>query len=162
MKSSDWIIARVSSSNRGNGVFRYPKAKPVGWKELPLSEEVSLSWNYEGEFPEPSTKLEMDQMEEALEELVSGEGSSLVMTVGGLREWVFYTRDYESFIVTLNRCLTGMPRFPIAIEHSSDPDWKYWHSFVDWLEKQEPNNSVEATATSPPVESESSPPPPHL
>ncbi|WP_265594931.1 hypothetical protein [Haloferula sp. BvORR071] len=31
----------------------------------------------------------------------------------------------------LNELLAGKPRFPIEIKHSHDPEWLYWHSFVD-------------------------------
>lgn len=139
MKSDLWTIAEVRSSNQGSGVFRYLKEKPLIWQEMPLSEEVSLIWKYEGDYPDSETQQKMDMMEEALLDLFFGKESfsTLVMTVDGHREWVFYAHDYAHFMVTLNRCLAGLPGFPIQIEHSHDPEWKYWHSFVDWLEKKE-------------------------
>ncbi len=133
-----WIIAEVRTSGGGKGIFRYPREKPTGWQSVPLSEEVSLTWKYAGVFPDTGTKASMDEMEDAITDLAWDTDSALVlvMTVGGQREWVFYTRDYEKFMAKFNKCLAGKPRYPLAIEHSHDPEWKYWHSFVDKLEKR--------------------------
>jgi hypothetical protein len=134
-----WIIAEVRASNRAGGVFRYIQDKPADWQTLPLSEEISISWRYEGDFPESEVKASMDQMEDALWPLASGERSclALVMTVGGLREWVFYSQSYTEFMSLLNECLAGSPRYPISIQHSPDPEWRYWHSFVDKIASHE-------------------------
>ena len=120
------------------GVFRYIKEKPEGWKSVPLSEEVSLSWKYEGVLPDDAASKRMGELEDALESLFSSKDSclALVMTVGGLREWCYYTSDYGAFMKTLNEKLSGKPAFPISIDHSHDAEWKYWHSFVDKLEKK--------------------------
>lgn len=80
----------------------------------------------------------MGEFEAALDQLSDAPDAKLVlvMTVGGLREWCYYTRSYEAFMQVLNQSLAGLPRFDIAIEHSYDPEWRYWHSFVDRLEKK--------------------------
>jgi hypothetical protein len=132
-----WIIAKVTAPDGTTGVFRYVQAKPEGWKTVPLSEEVSISWKYEGALPDEATSKRMNELEDALEALSVSKTSHLVlvMTVGGLREWCFYTRDYDAFMKTLNVKLSGKATFPISIEHSHDSEWKYWHSFVDKVEK---------------------------
>lgn len=131
-----WTIAEVTKSGRDAGVFRYRRLKPKEWRLVPLSEEVSITWKYEGSIPGKTTSMKMAEFEEALEPLSEAPNSKLVlvMTVGGLREWCYYTRDYDTFMGELNSCLATHPRFPIEIEHSYDPGWKYWHSFVDRLE----------------------------
>ncbi len=133
-----WTVAKVATSDGSTGIFRYVQAKPEGWKSLPLSEEVSISWKYEGVLPDDPTNKRMNELEDALESLSASKDSylALVMTIGGLREWCFYTRDYDAFMKTLNVKLTGKADFPISIDHSHDPEWKYWHSFVDKLEKK--------------------------
>lgn len=134
-----WTIAEVSNASGGKGIFRYLQAKPAKWETL--TEEVSLSWNYEGAFPDEETKLKMDALEDALDSQFSGDIClALVMTVGGLREWCFYAKNYENFMEQLNQGLAGKPRFPISIVHSPDPDWEYWHSFVDKIEQKEKKN----------------------
>ena len=132
-----WNIFKVSSGGKA-GVFRVPEAKPEEWDTLPLSEEISISWNYEGTMPDKSTQAEMDRFEEALSEVLFGESSklALVMTVGGLREWCVYAKDYGVFMQQLNALLDGHPRYPISIVHSHDPKWRYWHSFADRLNQQ--------------------------
>jgi len=129
-----WTIAKLTADS-GEGLFRYIDSKPHMWDSLPLSEEVSISWNYDGAQPNDATRMRMDTLEDALADLCFGDELclALVMTVGGLREWCFYTRDYGTFMETLNMCLTAHERFPITIEHSHDHEWRYWHSFVDRL-----------------------------
>jgi len=132
-----WGVAQVASSDGRPGIFRYLQAKPEGWKSVPLSEEVSISWKYQGVMPDDPTNKWMNELEDALESLSATKDSylALVMTVGGLREWCFYVRDYGAFMKTLNVKLSGKPVFPISIDHSHDPEWEYWHSFVDKLDK---------------------------
>ena len=127
-----WIVAESRPTDGSVGIFRYTQEKPKGWQSIPLSEEVSVSWKYEGVLPDDATSKRMDELEDALETLAVSKDSALVlvMTVGGLREWCFYARDYDDFMRTLNARLSSMPRFPISIDHSHDPEWKYWDSFV--------------------------------
>jgi hypothetical protein len=132
-----WNTFKVSSGGR-TGVFRVPESKPTQWDTLPLSEEISISWNYEGDMPDKSTQADMDRFEEALSDIFSAETSMLVlvMTVGGLREWCIYAQDYGRFMQELNTLLAGKSKFPITIIHSHDPSWRYWHSFTDRLNQQ--------------------------
>ncbi|WP_348215938.1 DUF695 domain-containing protein [Luteolibacter sp.] len=133
-----WAVAQVTTSDGGTGIFRYMQVKPEGWKSVPLSEEVSISWKYEGELPNDPTNKRMNELEDALESLSTSKDSclALVMTAGGVREWCFYARDYDAFMKTLNEKLSGKPVFPISINHSNDSEWKYWHSFVDTVERK--------------------------
>lgn len=132
-----WNIFKVSASGK-TGVFRVPESKPTQWNVLPLSEEISISWNYKGDMPDKTTQADMDGFEEALSDILFAESSMLVlvMTVGGLREWCIYAQDYGSFMQQLNTLLAGHPKYPIRITHSHDPAWKYWHSFTDRLNQQ--------------------------
>jgi len=134
--SEGWAIAKVTTSDGGVGVFRYREAKPQHWQSAPLSEEVSITWLYEGSLPDKAASAKMAEFEDAMEPLSNSPEVSLmlVMTVGGSREWVYYCRDYGAFMQQLNSCLAGKPRFPIAIEHSHDAEWKYWHSFIDRIQ----------------------------
>lgn len=134
---SDWVVATVRASNLPGGLFVYPRVKPDNWKSRPLSEEISISWDYEGDLPDTDTEALMNEFEEDFVwEHFTSENQRYVlkMTVGGLREWVFYSNDYEAFMCDLNARLEGKRRYPIKIKHMHDPDWGYWHRFVDWLE----------------------------
>jgi len=133
--SDKWAIAKADLPDGGTGIYRYLREKPDQWKAAPLSEEVSISWKYSGSLPDDTTNKRMNELEDALEALLVSPDSYLVLviTVGGLREWCFYTQDYDAFMKTLNMKLAGKPQFPIAIEHSSDPDWTYWQAFIDKL-----------------------------
>lgn len=119
-------------------MFGYLTEKPVGWQSIPLSEEVSIYWDFGASGTDKSVIDQMNQFEHLLDQLCKGEHSRLALTITSPagREWCFYAKDYDAFMQTLNTCLAGRPRFPIRIEHSSDPDWTYWHSFVDRIRQQ--------------------------
>ena len=135
--NDNWIVDKVTTSDGKTGVFRFIQTKPFSWNKAPLSEEVSISWNYKGDFPDEDANKMMNELEDALAPLSESKESCLVlvMTFSGLREWCYYTRDYDAFMKVLNNNLSGKPKFPISIVHSHDPEWKYWHSFVDKLDK---------------------------
>jgi uncharacterized protein DUF695 len=128
-----WMIARVATQSLGSGTFRYLQSKPELWDSFPLSEEISITWQYGVGLPDKATSAHMDVLEESLADLCFGKDSylTLVMTVGGLREWCFYANDYDAFMKRLNSRLSSHERFPVSIQHSHDPIWSYWHSFVD-------------------------------
>jgi hypothetical protein len=133
-----WAIAKVTAKDGKSGVFRYLEEKPSNWKTANLSEEVSISWNYSGEYPDSITLKKMDELEVALEPLASGRDAclALIMTVNGLREWCYYTRNYDYFMAELNKALSNKQTFPISIIHSRDPEWEYYQSFVDKIMKK--------------------------
>ena len=144
------MIANAKSPTTGSGVFRYAQDKPIKWKEL--SEEVSISWKFHGAKPDAALSKRMHLLEDALEDLCWGADSRLVlvMTVSGYREWCFYTRDYTTFMKELNAKLSKHDRFPIEIQHSHDPEWKYWHSFIDRIrEKGEANKALQSDCAEP-------------
>ncbi len=130
------FIARVEHADGSEALFRYFHPKPDDWHAYP--EEISISWNYPGgAMPDEEVRTAMDELEEALDPLLDGNGSratlALVITGLGVREWVYYARDYPDFMSGLNELLADRPHFPIEIIHSSDPEWRYWHRYVDRL-----------------------------
>jgi hypothetical protein len=137
-KKDTWAVAKISSPDGRAGLFRYREALPERGEPPRLSEEISISWKFEGAMPDSVTNKAMVEFEDALAPLGSGGGTYLmfVSTVGGRREWCYYANDYAAFMAQFNSCLRGKPRFPLVIEHTHDPEWKYWHSFADVIEKK--------------------------
>ena len=134
--AKDWAVASISASDGSSGIFRHLIAKPVSWQSL--SEEISISWKYEGVMPDSQASKRMMELEEALKPLLDAEESRLtfVLTLNGIREWCFYAKDYDAFMRKLNVCLKGKALFPVKIEHSHDAAWKYWQSFMDKIVKK--------------------------
>jgi hypothetical protein len=132
------MISEVQHSDGSVAIVRSLKEKPNGWESVPLSEEVSITWKYEGDLPDFDTKSNMDDLEEALDPLEAGGDTFLVfvVTTSGEREWIFYTRNYDDFMANLNDCLADKPEYPIAILHSHDPSWTYWQTFVERFTKK--------------------------
>ena len=137
-KKDTWSIAKISSTDGSVGLFRYRETLPENGRQALLSEEISISWKFEGAMPDSATNKLMVEFEDALAPLESGGGALLlfVSTVGDRREWCYYGDDYAVFMGQLNSCLRGKPRFPLIIEHTHDPEWKYWHSFADRIKQK--------------------------
>lgn len=98
---------------------------------------VVVKWEYESEdqsgMPSDVEKELMDEFEVATDELTRYNGNSYLVVVAtglGVREWIYYGKDYEAFIDKLNACLRGYEKFPIEIEHYDDPEWKNWEDFI--------------------------------
>jgi len=134
-----WTVAEIHTGDSESHVLSYLSVKPTGWDTIPLAQEISLTWQFDAAGPTEAVFNSMNELEDALSSLSSGEHSclALVMTSPISREWCFYARDYPAFMKELNNCLSGRVRFPITIEHSPDPEWKYWHTFVGKTERQE-------------------------
>ncbi len=137
-EDGEWIVAEVDTGDSESHVFSYLSAKPEGWDTIPLTQEISLTWPFDPEGPTEALFARMNELEDALTSLCSGDQSclALVITSPTAREWCFYARDYPEFMRGLNACLANRPRFPINVEHSPDPEWRYWHTFVDRIKRQ--------------------------
>lgn len=130
------FIARAKHADGSEAIFRYFHPKPDDWQAYP--EEISIRWEYPGgALPDDEVRAAMDELEEALDPLLDGDESRatlpLVITGLGVREWAYYARSYQDFLSGLNELLADLPRFPIQINHSSDPEWRHWHDYVDRL-----------------------------
>lgn len=128
-----WRILTVSA-DQGQAVFRLRTDMPADPAIGEFTTSVRIEWPYDGDesgFPAKADQEWMDLFEDRLSDLLCEEGLSylvLVTTGLGSKEWLFYTTDHTAFMERFNDRLADLPRFPLAIQFISDPDWEQWES----------------------------------
>jgi hypothetical protein len=129
--NKDWGILKIENKGRVC-VCRIRNSRPPAdfWTR------VAIRWSYSDSdnngFPGPSLRQKMDNFEDAIEALTDEcdfSSLALVLTGLGLKEWSFYTRDYNQFIQKFNELMAGEPVVPIKIVYYQDPDCQYWGSY---------------------------------
>lgn len=118
------IRLRIERPNY-NDIHLYKSAVVIQWR-----------WPNADKSPKPPEDVNQRQIEfeEAIDELTGDNDLSYLIQVGtglGLKEWVFYTKDRDAFMVKFNDFLKGHDQYPIQIEFYDDPDWKIWLQFLD-------------------------------
>jgi Family of unknown function (DUF695) len=131
------IWATATSTNAHNGsviIFRYIQdfGPTFDWGAQPT--HIIIVWKYQSEMGQPSADdyEQMNLLENALESVLEQDNFailSIVATGEGLREWTYYAKSEDEFMVRLNRALAGMPIFPIEIHISHDPKWEMYEQF---------------------------------
>jgi hypothetical protein len=129
----NWIILEAKADHQC-ALYRLRCDQPA--KAAELHTLVTVEWEYADQddsgFPSSAILQSMESFEEAIITLTGGNGFSelvLVFTGMGLKEWSFYTTDWDSFIREFNKSMTDQPMLPIKITYSEDPEWRYWHKF---------------------------------
>jgi hypothetical protein len=119
----------------GLHIYRMMVSPPDDLDLAQFSQNVSIEWRYaDSGMADSETGETMRQFEGLLAGLDNVTGNSVltfVYTGRGKREWSYYARDYNRFLIDLNHALAGKPRFPIEIIHTPDPMWEYWRRIRD-------------------------------
>lgn len=126
-----WKIIEVSNEGM-RLVLRLRIEKP----RLPdidkYSNCVTIGWKYnavEDGLPSAADKLTHDDFEDAMDQLTMYNNLSFLMGVStglGEKEWVFYTKDTDEFVLILNECLAKSPKYPIDVNYYEDDAWSVW------------------------------------
>ncbi|MFC3530640.1 DUF695 domain-containing protein [Vogesella facilis] len=128
-----WATAVSTQAVTGRQViFRFAKTFHQGFQTSDFPLRVILVWQYQSESGMPSTaeREDMDRMEDLLQSYVGSSSIlALVSTGENMREWVFYARSEEQFLMLLNMALADAPHFPIEIHAAPDPDWFTYEGF---------------------------------
>jgi len=90
---------------------------------------VSVTWEF-AEYDDPfkfqgSIEEHHSDLEQSLEHLIE-EGSGvliLVRTGEGVKEWLWYVKNFEDWMIKLNQSFSDKPAFPIKINPYDDPEW---------------------------------------
>lgn len=136
-----WSTAIATRPSDGHQiVYRYRSEFGPSFKRALYPDRVIISWTYQSASGMPSrTEHEsMDRMEDLLTPHVAQASLSilaLVSTGEGLREWVYYTKSKEEFMANVNKALRGVPRFPVEIDLSKDPEWQRYEIFRSGVRK---------------------------
>jgi hypothetical protein len=135
MTTTVWTTA--TSKNESNGrviIFRYVRDFDKDFDRLDNPIRVIITWKYDSEtgMPDADVREWMDSTEDALRSAVEeDEFASLVLVSTGenLREWTYYTRSGDGFMVRLNEALGGRPKVPVDIHIGEDSQWTMFYEF---------------------------------
>lgn len=138
--SDEWAMIALDSED-GKLIYRMMMAPAPGIDCALFSESISVSWQFSDEgLPTSELSDELRAFESYLDALDDPSGNSFitfVFTGRGKREWCYYAKDYDTFMIMLNQALASQPRFPIEIEHSHDPEWQYWSGVKNYIASPE-------------------------
>lgn len=126
----------ASGEENGNPViFRSMTAMPAEVHEIELPHRVVIRWRYETHsngMPASGSYNGQMALEDALVPLDVNEigRQVVVMTGDNRKEWHWYVKDFDSWMIELNRRLEGSSAFPIDISHTYEPDWSSFKTFL--------------------------------
>ena len=130
-----WATA-ISTNEHNNRkiIFRYAKQLSETFDRNSQPIRIIIAWEYISEWgqPNPEDHQRMNLLEDALKSVFNGDISvtlALVSTGEDLREWIYYTKSENEFMLLLNDALGEMPAFPIEIHVASDPTWETYERF---------------------------------
>ncbi len=139
----------ASPEIKGRVVRTLQNGLPVLWTFVPELPDADarrtspwltvLQWKYDGSdsngMPSSQENERMLSLETALGEVErKGFCFEAYRRVGcGLREFVFYVADQESFLAEFNGHVAGHPRYPIEIKFYQDEKWSELQELIDDL-----------------------------
>ena len=134
---------------KGRIVRTYKDGLPILWTFVPeMPEEairralpwmVVVSWTYDGTdrngMPSLDVNEEMMRLDDALTNLERAMFCfEAYRRIGnGLREFIYYVSNCESFMQELNRKLESHPTYPIEIKFYDDEQWSDFAELIDDL-----------------------------
>ncbi|WP_416409274.1 DUF695 domain-containing protein [Agrobacterium rosae] len=130
------IYFTATGQEDGNAlIFRSLKAVPAGVHEAYLPHRVVILWRYETDLngmPDADANSAQIALEDALLPLDMNEigRQMLVVTGNNRKEWLWYVKDFDSWLAQLNKRLTTSPAYPIDISHSYEPQWSSYKDFI--------------------------------
>ena len=121
-------------------VYRYRSEFDQSFKRSAFPDRVIIAWRYKSSngMPVTTERKAMDRFEDLLSPYVEQPSfSSLVIVSTGenLREWTYYTKSQQEFMVKVNEALRNVPRFPVEIDLWKDPEWKTYEDFRRSVQK---------------------------
>lgn len=116
-------------------IFRGLGRVPAGVKEADLATRVAILWRYKSHangMPDAETNDAQIAFEDALEPLDASDTSRLMLVVtgNGRKEWHWYVKDFDAWMVLLNQRLAQYAAYPIEITYSYEPAWSLYKDFM--------------------------------
>jgi hypothetical protein len=130
-----WATAISTNANSGRKIiFRYAKQLSATFDRASQPIRIIIVWKYQSDSGQPNAEdhQRMNLLEDTLEPVLNGDRFAtlaLVSTGEDLREWTYYARSENEFIVRLDRAFAGTPAFPIEIHAAWDPSWEMYEQF---------------------------------
>ena len=110
-------------------LYRYRAAinPNVSYSDYPTL--VAITWEF-ADYDDPfkfqgSVEEHHYDLEHSLNHLNGDENGFLILirTGEGVKEWLWYVKDFEDWMAKLNQSFSGKPAFPIKIDPYDDPEW---------------------------------------
>ncbi|WP_372870861.1 DUF695 domain-containing protein [Shewanella sp.] len=117
-------------------IYRSMEKVPEGQNESDYPTLINIYWPFEADenngMPNAQTNHDQIAFEDTLDQLDQNGVSHLMLVVtgNGRKEWVWYVKDVEGWMIKLNERLSGHKVYPIQIEINQDPEWATYHNFV--------------------------------
>lgn len=121
-------------------IYRSMEKVPEGQKESDYPTLINIYWPFEvnanNGMPDAQTNEDQITFENALEQLDQNGVSHLMLVVtgNGRKEWIWYVKDVEAWMVKFNDLLSGHKVYPVEIEINQDPEWSTYHDFVSGVQ----------------------------
>ncbi|MGQ3210646.1 MAG: DUF695 domain-containing protein [Shinella sp.] len=136
VKSEDVFFLASGEEDEKPLIFRSLSAVPTGVREADLPNHVAIVWPYDSQsngMPNSDTNIAQIAFEDALETLDVNTVGRLVLIVTGnnRKEWHWYVKDFDDWMVQMNQMLEMQPLYPIEIMHFYEPDWALHKNFVE-------------------------------
>ena len=134
MSERTYRIARGHDDDGSTLIYRILNV-PASVDRSQYPQMVEIAWPYEPNdegFPDGETTVAMDTLEDALSPTLEENSVSLwtvTITGNGKRFWLWYTRDFDAFMESLNAALSKQNRFPIEISMFDDAQWETYDQF---------------------------------
>jgi len=134
VKSEDVFFLARGEEDEKPLIFRGLSAVPTGVHEADLPDRVAIVWSYDSQngMPDSNTNIAQITFEDTLESLDVNAVGRLVLVVTGnnRKEWHWYVRDFDDWMVQMNQRLETQPFYPIEIMHFYEPDWALYKNFI--------------------------------
>jgi len=116
-------------------VIRHLSALPSWAGRAAFPKLVAVTWRLEnaGQMPTKAESKQTYEFEDLLSAAVETQRVGLLTTVvtgNGVVEWQYYATSHESFMATLNKALSSLPKYPVSIALQEDPTWSAYSRFT--------------------------------
>jgi hypothetical protein len=130
----NWCVAQGEKNGKPL-LVRYRGERPQGVEAKAFPFLLSATWSYqpnEHGLPSAEEMKLMDKFEDALASSLEGSQTAhlmVVLTGGGERDWLWYTRGEEEAMRQVNQSLKGHKPYPVEFSVQSDRAWKAYAQF---------------------------------
>jgi hypothetical protein len=130
-----WATAISTSANSGRKIiFRYAKQLSATFDRASQPIRIIIAWKYQSDrgMPNAEDHQRMNLLEDTLQSVLIGDRFAtlaLVSTGEDLREWTYYAKSEDEFMVRLNLAFGDMAAFPIEIHIACDQSWEMYEKF---------------------------------
>lgn len=135
IKNNPWAVAEGTHNNLPLMIrFRSNLTSELDISNHP--QLIQIYWNYskhDSGMPSSVDSQHMEIFENRLVDALENDLTGIlvaVITTGGVREWVYYTKSLDAFAERLHNMPQESAPYPIEIDTDNDPEWEYFFNQV--------------------------------